>query len=82
MFNKRAAKKMFCKTCGVPVGQETVKLSDEQIAQFDENTKQWYEGSKDQVSVNLRVLHGVDVKELSPNRFDGYNYVQPRYVEP
>jgi hypothetical protein len=82
LFNKRAAKKMFCKICGVPVCQETVQFPEEKVAQMDENTKKWYEGSKDQTSLNLRVINGLDVKDLSPNRFDGYNFIQPKYVEP
>jgi hypothetical protein len=82
LFNKKGAKKCFCKTCGVVVIQEIVPIPDEVIAKMDSTSKEWYEGSKHLTPVNLRVLNDFDLKELKANRFDGYNVIQPRYVEP
>ncbi|KAI3331521.1 glutathione-dependent formaldehyde-activating enzyme [Xylariaceae sp. AK1471] len=82
LFNKRAAKKRFCKICGVPVCQETVQFSEEKVAQMPENMKKWYVGAKDLTSLNLRVIHGLNVGDLNPKRFDGYNFIPPQYVEP
>ncbi|KAI1419403.1 glutathione-dependent formaldehyde-activating enzyme [Xylaria sp. FL1777] len=82
LFNKKLATKNFCKTCGVPVFSEVVQCTDEQVAQFSEETRRWYSGSKDLTAFNLRVINGFNVKDLNPTRFEGYTYIQPTYVEP
>ncbi|KAI1165086.1 glutathione-dependent formaldehyde-activating enzyme [Nemania serpens] len=82
LFGKKLASKKFCKICGVVVSSEPVKLTDEEAAKLDEPTTQWYESSKPITAFNLRVINGLNVKELTPNHFDGYNFIQPGYVEP
>jgi len=82
LFNKKGSKKCFCKTCGVVVIQEIAQIPDEVVAKMDEGSKKWYEGSKHLTPFNLRVLNDFDVKELKADHFDGYNFIQPRYVEP
>ncbi|KAH8160072.1 hypothetical protein CIB48_g8170 [Xylaria polymorpha] len=81
-FGKRMAAKLFCKICGVPLYSEAAQLTEERIAEMDEATRKWYEGAKVIKALNLRVLDGLDVNDLSPTRFDGYNFIQPGYVEP
>lgn len=76
------AAKLFCKICGVPLYSEAAQLTEERIAEMDEATRKWYEGAKVIKALNLRVLDGLDVNDLSPTRFDGYNFIQPGYVEP
>ncbi|KAI1738884.1 glutathione-dependent formaldehyde-activating enzyme [Xylaria scruposa] len=83
VFNKKLAVKLFCKTCGVPICSQTATgVSEEQVAGMDENTRKWYESSKTRKALNLRVLDGLNVKDLNPGQFDGYNFIQPGYVEP
>ncbi|KAI0432545.1 glutathione-dependent formaldehyde-activating enzyme [Xylaria sp. FL1042] len=82
LFNKRIASKNFCKICGVPVSSDVVQLGDEQVAQLDEQTRGWYSGMKDQVAFNLRVVNGLNIKDLNPGRWEGYANVKPAYVEP
>ncbi|KAF2967896.1 hypothetical protein GQX73_g5722 [Xylaria multiplex] len=82
LFNKNIASKKFCKICGVPVYSEAVQCTEEQVAQMDEGSRQWYTRSKDLIALNLRVINGLDVKDLNATRFDGYTYIQPGYVEP
>ncbi|TGJ83001.1 hypothetical protein E0Z10_g5766 [Xylaria hypoxylon] len=81
-FNKKIVSKNFCKSCGVPVCSETVDCSEEQVAQMDEATRQWYTQSKGLMAFNLRVINGLNVKDLNPKHFNGYTYIQPGYVEP
>ncbi|KAI1190440.1 glutathione-dependent formaldehyde-activating enzyme [Nemania serpens] len=82
LFGKSIACKNFCKICGVVVSSKPVKLTDEQAAKLDEPTMKWYESAKAITAFNLRVINGLNVKDLTPNHFDGYNFIQPGYVEP
>ncbi|KAI8944916.1 glutathione-dependent formaldehyde-activating enzyme [Xylaria longipes] len=82
LFGKRLAVKLFCKICGVPIYSDAAQVTEEQIAAMDKNTRKWYERAKLLKAFNLRVLDGLDVKDLSPTQFDGYNFIQPGYVEP
>ncbi|KAI1175362.1 glutathione-dependent formaldehyde-activating enzyme [Nemania sp. FL0916] len=81
-FNKKIASKKFCKICGIPVISEALQLSDDKVAQLDENTKKWYANARTIKAFNLRTVNGLNVKELAPAHFDGYNFIQPGYVEP
>jgi hypothetical protein len=83
LFNKRAATKRFCKICGVLVCSEITQFTKEEVAQMSEQMRAWYNSSKDLAMLNLRVINGLDVnKDLTTEKFDGYNHVQPLYVEP
>ncbi|KAI0202280.1 glutathione-dependent formaldehyde-activating enzyme [Astrocystis sublimbata] len=81
-FNKKIAVKSFCKTCGVVIYSRAIPLTDEELATHDEATRGYYQTAKLVTALNLRVIDGLDVKELSTNQFDGYNAVKPGYVEP
>ncbi|KAI1133107.1 glutathione-dependent formaldehyde-activating enzyme [Nemania abortiva] len=81
-FGKKLAGKRFCRTCGVPIFSEAVQATDEQIAQMDQATRKWYEGARLVKALNLRVINGLNVDDLTTTHFDGYNYIQPGYVEP
>ncbi|KAI0966865.1 glutathione-dependent formaldehyde-activating enzyme [Xylaria arbuscula] len=81
-FGAKIVGKNFCKICGVPVCSETVQLSDEQVAQLDEKTREWYNGNNHLVAFNLRVVNGLSVKDLNTKRFQGYRYIPGTYVEP
>ncbi|RWA05046.1 hypothetical protein EKO27_g10059 [Xylaria grammica] len=81
-FNKKIASKRFCKTCGVPVCSEAAECTEEQVAQMDEASRQWYTRSKDLTAFNLRLINGLNVNDLNPTRFDGYTFIKPGYVEP
>ncbi|KAI8633339.1 glutathione-dependent formaldehyde-activating enzyme [Xylariaceae sp. FL1651] len=82
LSGKKAAGRMFCKICGVPVYTKVMQLTDEEVAAMNEAAQKWYLGSKDLIPLNLRVINGLNVKDLKPNKFDGYNVIQPPYVEP
>ncbi|KAI2629444.1 glutathione-dependent formaldehyde-activating enzyme [Xylaria nigripes] len=82
-FNRNVASKLFCKTCGIPIGSEAVQFTDEKVARMNEMTRKWYEANRYNTSVNLRLFfYDLDVNELAPQRFDGYNIIQPAYVKP
>lgn len=82
LFRQKIVSKLFCKICGVPICSEPAKISEEQVVQLDEETRGWYEKSKAVKGFNLRTISGLDVKDLSPTRFNGYNFIQPGYTEP
>ncbi|KAJ2985193.1 hypothetical protein NUW58_g3570 [Xylaria curta] len=81
-FGKKIAEKLFCKICGVLLFSEPAQLTDEQVAELDENARKWYDGAKVAKALNLRTINGLNVKDLSSTRFDGYNFIKPGYVEP
>ncbi len=81
-FNTKLAVKNFCKNCGVPICSEIKQGTDEEIAQLDEETRRWYNSSKGLMAFNLRVINGLNVKDLNPKHLEGYAFIQPTYVEP
>ncbi|KAI0014357.1 glutathione-dependent formaldehyde-activating enzyme [Xylariaceae sp. FL0662B] len=74
--------KTFCKICGVPVHNVLQTISEEQVAKMTENAKKWTVGAAHLKPINLRLFDGVNVKDLNVGKIDGYNIVQPQYVEP
>ncbi|KAK5634554.1 hypothetical protein RRF57_010267 [Xylaria bambusicola] len=82
LFNKKIARKNFCKICGVVVSSDTVEATDEQVAQMSELSRGWYNRAKLTIAIGLRCINGLDVQELKPDRMDGYSVIQPKYVEP
>ncbi|KAI1365475.1 glutathione-dependent formaldehyde-activating enzyme [Xylaria arbuscula] len=82
LFNKNIVNKRFCKICGVPIGSVGVELTDEELAKFDANTQGWHKSFKGKVALNLRLVDGLDVKDLKTTRMDGYGLIKPGYVEP
>ncbi|KAI0870963.1 glutathione-dependent formaldehyde-activating enzyme [Hypoxylon argillaceum] len=81
-LGKKFAGKKFCKICGIPISSEAVLATDERVAQMDPDTRKWYEGAILIKALNLRVIDGLDVNDLTPARLDGYNLIKPGYVEP
>ncbi|KAI1268989.1 glutathione-dependent formaldehyde-activating enzyme [Xylariaceae sp. FL1019] len=74
--------KSFCKICGVPVHNEILKFSDEEIAAMPQEKKDWVVGGQNLCPINLRVINGLDVTELKTVKFNGYEKLQPPYEEP
>ncbi|KAI1083515.1 glutathione-dependent formaldehyde-activating enzyme [Whalleya microplaca] len=81
-FGKKYFGKTFCKTCGVPVHNVPQTLTEEDAAKMKESDKNFVAAAKYLKPINLRLFDGVDVKDLNIKKIDGYNIVEPRYVEP
>ncbi|KAI3336760.1 glutathione-dependent formaldehyde-activating enzyme [Xylariaceae sp. AK1471] len=82
LFGKKSAGKTFCKICGVPVHNQMMQFTEEEIAAMSEATRKWCIGGKDLAPINLRLINDLNVKDLNVDRFDGYAAIQPPYVEP
>ncbi|KAI0159728.1 glutathione-dependent formaldehyde-activating enzyme [Xylariaceae sp. FL1272] len=74
--------KSFCKICGVPVHNEILKFSDEELAAMTQEKRDWVTGGQNLCPINLRVINGLDVTELNTTKFNGYEKLQPPYEEP
>ncbi|KAI1342323.1 glutathione-dependent formaldehyde-activating enzyme [Xylariaceae sp. FL0016] len=74
--------KSFCRTCGVHVLNELMPLTEEQLAGLSPETRAWTWGGKAFFPINLRVMNGVDVRELKTIKADGYGKIRPKYEEP
>ncbi|GAP82470.1 putative glutathione-dependent formaldehyde-activating enzyme [Rosellinia necatrix] len=81
-FRSKTAVKKFCKICSIPICTEPAPVTEEQLAQMNEGTRTWYDKSQVVKALNLRVINGLDVHNLSRTQFDGYNFIQPGYTEP
>ncbi|KAJ8121876.1 hypothetical protein ONZ43_g1784 [Nemania bipapillata] len=79
---KKVAGKRFCRICSIPITSEAVVATEERIAQMDPATRAWYETSITITALNLRVIDGLDVNDLTTDRMNGYNIIKPGYVEP
>ncbi|GKT48667.1 centromere protein V [Colletotrichum spaethianum] len=81
-FSHRILAKTFCKTCGVPLTNQFNPLTEEEYNALTEKAQFWHKWSKDKHPVNVRVLHGVDLKSLKIHHVDGKTEHQPGYVNP
>ncbi|RYP54658.1 hypothetical protein DL768_000594 [Monosporascus sp. mg162] len=80
-FGTHAWPKTFCKTCGVPVHNELQALTDEQLGKFSEDVRNFILGHAHMKPINIRLLNGINTKELNVSRVDGYSR-PPVFVEP
>ena len=74
--------KTFCKTCGINMTNENLKLSDEQLAKLPERAQKAHEYHSKHLPVNVRTLHGVDPLKLVIEQFDGKGKIAGDYIEP
>ncbi|ORY63161.1 glutathione-dependent formaldehyde-activating enzyme [Pseudomassariella vexata] len=74
--------KSFCKICGVPIHNRPETLTEEQIAALPEEPRKWFTWGKNMSIINVRVLEGVDLKELNVKQMDGWNAAKQSYVNP
>ncbi|KAI1824188.1 glutathione-dependent formaldehyde-activating enzyme [Xylaria intraflava] len=81
-FNEKIGTKLFCKTCGIPIGSDLAQFTDEKLAQMNPGFADWFRENRNQMPLNLRIFNGLDLKDLVPQQIDGYNQIQPAYVEP
>ncbi|RWA04580.1 hypothetical protein EKO27_g10524 [Xylaria grammica] len=82
MFGNKYGRKTFCGICGVPIHNELVHFTDEELAAKPEKERDYIVGGLVFAPVNLRVINGLDVNDLNVGRFHGYSASQPQYVEP
>lgn len=82
LFGTKLFGKHFCKTCGIVLYNRIIPITEEEISQMPEGQANFVRGSLNMMPVNLRVINGLNVKDLNVTQFDGYNSIQPRYVEP
>ncbi|OTB08104.1 hypothetical protein M426DRAFT_19254 [Hypoxylon sp. CI-4A] len=80
-FNTKLFGKTFCKTCGIAVDNEPVPLTEEEVAKLPDQVRVFFNGAQSLHPFNLRLLNGVNVKDLNAIRSDGYNR-PPLYAEP
>ena len=82
VFGQGLLSKTFCKTCGVPMSNEPRELSQDQVAAFSDEGREWYEGARVRHPVNLRVLNEVDLTKLTPLKLTKGAEIEPQYVNP
>ncbi|GAW17564.1 hypothetical protein ANO14919_070220 [Xylariales sp. No.14919] len=82
MFGNKYGRKTFCAICGVPIHNELVQFTNEELAAKSEKERDYIVGGLVFAPVNLRVINGLDVNDLNVGRFHGYSASQPQYVEP
>ncbi|RYO86021.1 hypothetical protein DL764_009066 [Monosporascus ibericus] len=80
-FGTHACGKTFCKTCGVPVHNQIYTLTEEQLGKFSEDVRNFISGAAHLKPINIRLLNGINTKELNVSRVDGYSR-PPVFVEP
>ena len=78
-----AFEKMFCKVCGVNVGNEAAPLSEEEAAALDPRMRGFYEMAKKMATMNVKVLDGFDLAQLKDaTRAPEGAGTEPKYVNP
>jgi hypothetical protein len=82
LMGRQLTPKGFCKTCGVVIQSKPADLTEEQIAALPEGTGKWFNFSKAYRAINAKILNGVDLGPLNVKKIDGWNIVEPKYVNP
>ncbi|KAI1769514.1 glutathione-dependent formaldehyde-activating enzyme [Hypoxylon sp. FL1150] len=82
LFGTKLFGKKFCKICGIPVHNSVDNITEEKISQMPENKRDFIRWAMKIKAINLRLINGVDVKDLNVEQYDGYNLIKPAYVEP
>ena len=57
-------------------------MSDEVVANLPEMAKKWTVDMHHLRPLNLRIMNGVDLKDIKTTHIDGYNVIPPKYVNP
>ncbi|KAH7030879.1 glutathione-dependent formaldehyde-activating enzyme [Microdochium trichocladiopsis] len=81
-FNLGVWGKAFCKTCGIYLYGKYHSPPEAAIANLSEEGKKWVLGGAHLRPLNIRILNGVDLKELKLSHSDGYTNIPPGYTEP
>lgn len=81
-FNLGVWGKAFCKTCGVYLYGKHHPAPEEVVAQMPEEHKKWVVDGAHLRPLNMRILDGVDLKEMNMAHFQGYAGIPPGYTEP
>lgn len=82
LFGLSMMGKTFCKTCGVQLTNEPAELSEEALAALPSDKLEWFQSGRARHPVNLRVLNGVDLALLTPQRLTMTAEMEPQYVNP
>jgi hypothetical protein len=81
-FARGIMAKTFCKTCGVPLTNAALDLSEDELAALSEGSRKWHARSRDYLPVNLRVLHDFNVRDVKTEKLNGFTHIEPLYVNP
>ncbi|KAI3330700.1 glutathione-dependent formaldehyde-activating enzyme [Ustulina deusta] len=82
LFGRKTSGKTFCKICGVPIHNEVMKFTEEELATKTGKEKDWILGGQSLAPVNLRIINDFDVENLNAIQFQGYSVHQPPYINP
>ncbi|KAH8652126.1 glutathione-dependent formaldehyde-activating enzyme [Xylariales sp. PMI_506] len=78
----RGWEKYFCKNCGTFIGRIPRPIPEEVAANLPEMARKWTVDMHHLRPINLRILNGVDLKEIKATHIDGYDNIPPPYVNP
>ena len=81
-MGKKMMSKTFCKICGIPIGNRPNNLSEKEIAALSPESKKYYDMCFLVEPINIRILNGFDIDSVKTSRFDGYNLIGDKYVNP
>lgn len=81
-MGQKMMSKTFCKICGVPVGNVGNELCEDEIAALTPESQQFYKQCFLFTPINVRTFNGFDLGSIEPKKFDGFNIILPKYVNP
>lgn len=82
LMGRQITLKGFCKVCGVVIQSKPADLTEEQVAALPEGPRKWYGFGKVYHVINAKTLNGVDLEPLKVKKIDGWNIVEPKYINP
>ncbi|KAI0535044.1 glutathione-dependent formaldehyde-activating enzyme [Xylaria digitata] len=82
LFGNKFTEKTFCNICGVPIHNELLEFTEEELAVRTKEERDWIVSGQDFAPVNLRIINGLDVNDLNISQLHGWSVLQPPYVEP
>ncbi|KAK0715635.1 Mss4-like protein [Lasiosphaeris hirsuta] len=82
-FSNKVWRKMFCKICGTHMMTDwNVAMTNEEFATLPAEVRAYHDPKREYRPFNVRVLIEFDPLALKTKRFDGWDELEPKYVNP
>ncbi|EJT71386.1 hypothetical protein GGTG_10645 [Gaeumannomyces tritici R3-111a-1] len=81
-YHVRLGSQVFCRRCGVYVANRLDISTDDEFAALPEGLRAYMADKRDWQPLNLRIFQDVELEGLNITEADGWNKIQPPYVNP
>jgi len=81
-FGRKHWLKSFCKICGSQLQNQQAPITEEELSALPEGQQKWLREKKDITPTNLRIFSDLYVNDLKTAKNNGWEKIDPQYVNP